>query len=198
MNTAVLLPCLVAALVSGCFLAKKSAQPQDPAASMAPQCEATAAKLQSACEEAPAEASSALSAHLERQRAALAPHCSDPSVEPAFAKLDQCLASLHTRGQAEQEEALARQEAVKDKVPYVKADQKYQDTLATWQAQVDDTNLACDDAEDRRRARMDNAATAQRKCDRLSEQLRETEAQMRAILESHGIDPRDAPALGLW
>lgn len=197
MNDTSLVSVLAALLASGCFLVKKDTPP-DAGAAMAPQCEAQMQKLHAYCAEFPDQVPEAAVTHIKGQRDALVMQCKYAPTDPAVVEVDGCVAGLEGRSNAQGAEASTRQAAAADKVPHVKADPKYQEILATWKGQSDDAQLACDDAEDRRRARMDNATTAQRKCDRVTEELRATEAQMRAILESHGIDPRDAPALGLW
>ncbi|MGH1348215.1 MAG: hypothetical protein ACRBN8_42060 [Nannocystales bacterium] len=194
----VALAILVGTLPLACVTKRLDAATADASAQMSPACVQTIANLRQQCESASDAALEGLTQVLPQQRASLAVSCSDPAGQAAIAELDTCLSQLEARKSAYDAEAESRQSEVQDRVPQVKADPEYQATVEAWKRQRDLVRLQCSDADVRRNVRDANAGAARRECDRMKDGLDDLSADMRGILERHGIDPRDARALGLW
>jgi hypothetical protein len=59
-------------------------------------------------------------------------------------------------------------------------------------------SLACESAENARAEHSSNVDKWQSQCDELMHCANEDVAEMRAVLQAHGIPLKDAGALGLW
>ncbi len=199
--TSALTNALIGALISALNVACVSKMMEDNIANASPQnapgCIQTVNKLTEQCNSASDDTLDGLMSVLPQQRASLGPTCSDPAVQPALHDLDACLAGLEQRKIAQDAEAATRRAEAQGRVPDVKADPDYQSIAEAWKRQNDIVKLQCSDAERRRQVRDSHADESRRECDRLRTRLDEISASLREVLERHGIDPRDARALGL-
>ena len=148
-------------------------------------------------QKAPPEATEALRKTLEQQRGFITTHCGSIAVPERVAKMDACIADIGHLAQTSTSAAAARRSAASPKVAEVRADPEYQAAAAKLRTLLDEQQLHCENADNAEKDGSPNLGLWRTKCRQAEDRAAAANGERHAILRRHGIDPRDADALGL-
>lgn len=132
------------------------------------------------------------------QRDQIAGYCTDDAAKAELAQLDACLNGVSEATAVADTEAEARRAAAGPAVASLNADPNYvptRDRARTLKSQVQRT---CQDATQAKQRGDIDWPLKKRDCDAADANWDAAAAEMRALLQKHGIDLRDGEALGLW
>jgi hypothetical protein len=190
-------------LLGGCVSSAQPAQGTTrTAAADDPNCASMAQSFDALCanpnvRQAPPEAATAMKTTLDKQRSFIVSFCPSVAVPERVAKMDACIATVGQVAQSTAAEADARRSAAAPKVAEVRADPEYQAAAAKVRALLDEQRLHCENAANAERDQSPNLELWRKKCRDAEDRTATANGQRLAIVQRHGIDPRDADALGL-
>lgn len=190
----------VLAVLSACGASQAPAN--QPAAADSPNCASMAQSFDALCadpsmRQANPEAMAGVRSGMEQQHAFITANCRTLATPERVAKMDACLAQVRGVAQTSGSEAAARRSAAAPKVPEVRADPAFQAATAKVRTLLDEQTLHCENADNATKDGSPNAELWRRKCLDAQDRASAANAERNAILGRHGIDPRDAAALGL-
>jgi hypothetical protein len=136
---------------------------------------------------------------VKQQAAGMRMQCGrQASVAPKLAELDACAARLDASVGAENAAQAERLPLVRAKATEVRADPEYLKLLESWKSAKHAVTVTGDNWEIAKRESNRSVFEYQSRHKDAVKHKDAVAAAMRAFFARHGIDPRDAAAVGLW
>jgi hypothetical protein len=144
------------------------------------------------------ESTTSIASLLRTNVAQIQASCTDSTLAPRFVALDRCanqIALLEVQERAAQQ---ARLPEVRRKEPKIRQDARYANAVRELEDRRHAATVANDNLKTATAQRRSSLHSYQRAKSRADEAVRESEAELSEVLESYGVDQRDARLVALW